>query len=276
MRLLLVASVVALALFNASGSGSATRPNGMIAFSDRIYYTGDDSWEILVVRPDGTGKRRLTHVGKQLFDSVEPTWSPSGRRIAFTSHSGIFVMDANGQRVRRLTNREGDDAPAWSPQGDRIAFVRDNGIWTIRANGTHPRRLTQARGEDSPAWAPDGRRIVYVRDRTHGLWIIGSRRGPAHSLSLRGSNPSWSPDGHRIVFERASHEVETAGIFVVRPDGSGLRRLTCCGDDPVWSPDGRKIAYRGGGIRVMDANGGHQHVVVSGFEEMVGPAWGVG
>ena len=49
-------------------------------------------------------------------------------RIAFMStrserNGEIFVMNADGKRVRRLTRHpEYDAAPAWSPDGQKIAF----------------------------------------------------------------------------------------------------------------------------------------------------------
>jgi TolB protein len=62
------------------------------------------------------------------YDSA-PAWSPDGRRIAFESDLDgdmeIFVMDADGRNVRKLTdNALRDEGPAWSPHGTRLAFAR--------------------------------------------------------------------------------------------------------------------------------------------------------
>ena len=64
---------------------------------------------------DGKKKRRLT---KNNHPDDSPSWSPDGKRIAFSSYrdgnSEIYVMDADGDRQRRLTKHGGyDGAPAW-------------------------------------------------------------------------------------------------------------------------------------------------------------------
>jgi hypothetical protein len=66
---LLVASIALVA--SLAGSATGTTTQGRIAFSDRAYYDNADSWEIYVVRPDGTRVRRVTHVGKGIFDSIK-------------------------------------------------------------------------------------------------------------------------------------------------------------------------------------------------------------
>ncbi len=62
---------------------------------------GRDIW---TMRPDGTGKRRLTNDAAL---NEYPAWSPDGTRIAFqTPRAGefeIFVMASNGSRPRNLT-----------------------------------------------------------------------------------------------------------------------------------------------------------------------------
>jgi Tol biopolymer transport system component len=72
------------------------------------------------------------------------------------------------------------------------------------------------------------------------------------------------------------------GLFVVRPDGAGERRIyTPRGDDapldPAWSPNGRQLAYvpggPHGGLWVMGATGGNKRRVVAGRGDALFPTW---
>jgi Tol biopolymer transport system component len=74
---------------------------------------------------------------------------------------------------------------------------------------------------------------------------------------LAATSPDFSPNGNRIVFVRLG-----SGIFGVKLDGSGLRRLTSGTRDsyPVWSRDGKRIAFvrpyrRQWRLYVMSASG---------------------
>jgi Tol biopolymer transport system component len=63
-------------------------------------------------------------------DDLLPAWSPNGRRIAFVStrdgNPEIYVMDQDGQNLRRLTfNPGGDWRPAWLPDSQRLVFTSD-------------------------------------------------------------------------------------------------------------------------------------------------------
>lgn len=83
--------------------------------------------------------RRLTDNRR----SINPSWSPDGRRIAYDSsrpRPGIYVMRADG-RAKRLILGGDAYAPTWSPDGKRIAFARGNGLFVARTDGSRPRRL---------------------------------------------------------------------------------------------------------------------------------------
>ena len=99
--------------------GVAWSPDGTrILFDTR--WGGD--WDLWVVNADGSGQRQLTRVGA---DTARAAWSPDGKRIAFHSTRDkptgsqimdyeIYVMDADGSNIRRLTfNKAFDAHPDW-------------------------------------------------------------------------------------------------------------------------------------------------------------------
>ena len=78
--------------------------------------------ELYVVNADGT---RLTRLTRSKADDEDPTWSPDGSRIAFTSGTDLgrrghqpwlLVMPASGGRPKRIGRFAGVRDPAWSPR----------------------------------------------------------------------------------------------------------------------------------------------------------------
>jgi Tol biopolymer transport system component len=121
---------------------------------------------------DGSEQTQLTDND---VDDESPSWSPDGEKIAFESDRDgpveIYVMDADGSDVTRLTNSANNDLfninPSWSPDGEKIAFEsnRDGNheIYTMDADdGSDVTRLTDNDAEYSnPDWgtntsSPDG------------------------------------------------------------------------------------------------------------------------
>jgi len=205
--------------------------------------------------------------------TVEP--SPQGR-IAFVSNrdgnTDIYVMNADGSGVTRLTNdSHPDEAPfSWSPDGRQIAFARpfgDADIYVMNADGSNQTRLTNDVGEArSPAWSPDGQRIAFAseRDGNSEIYVMNTD-GSGHTRLTNDSSfdsyPAWSPDGRRIAF--ASERDGDGEIYVMNADGSEQTNLTNSPDDewlPSWSPDGQRIAFMCGpygreDICAMNADG---------------------
>jgi Tol biopolymer transport system component len=84
------------------------------------------------------------------------------------------------------------------------------------------------------------------------------------------TDPDWSPDGRLIAFASSRN---TGGIYVINPDGTGLRRVfRGPASDVDWSPDGRLIAFQSRGIHVIDSSGGRPRAVLRGAGFSL-PAW---
>lgn len=223
----------------------------------------DLNFEIYVINADGGGERRITH-SPNVFDA-DPTWSPDGKNIAFrrvdwrrgddeNELSEIYVMNADGRGLRRLTNNAVEDSfPAWSPDGKKIAFTsaRDGQreIYMMNPDGSGQRRLKRSRFDSLlPAWSPDGKKIAYMEgtgDFTATIYAMNADGSvPRRVVRGQGQSPTWSPDGRRIAF--ADFNQGNWQIYVVNTDGSGLRRLTSKGGnvEPAWQPPPRAKRVR--------------------------------
>jgi len=190
------------------------------------------------------------------------------QRIAPTV-SALYMANADGSGERRIFNGATlDYNGALSPDGKWILFTSDRAgsadIYRARIDGASLERLTDNPAyDDQAAWSPDGKSIAFVSSRGSGstdVWTLdlGSRR--LHNVTAAAGGdfrPSWSPDGKWIAFssdrgthvERRAPEWEQShrtSLYLVHPDGSGLRRLTDGAQfagSPRWSPDGTRIVF---------------------------------
>jgi len=147
-----------------------------------------------------------------------PAFSPDGVQIAFwsTRDGGlhIYVMQADGSGVRRLTQDGSNMDPSWSPDGKRIVFISNR----------------------------DGRWRVYTMNREGGEGT--DLDAVASSWQSR---PVYSPDGQKILFG-STRDDPLGDIFVMNSDGTDVQNLTpdaMAGNYPVWSQDGQSIAFDG-------------------------------
>lgn len=228
---------------------------------------------IFVVNIDGTGLTQLTAGGPGGADDSEPTFDPSGERIAFVRGSsepegrpGLYSVRLDSTGLRRVfSGTTGLRAPAVSPNGRQIAFacryIRDgfeiNGehICSIRPDGSRRRDLTRrfdGQAAFDPDFSPSGRTIAFdvgpgiaadvFTMRANGarlgaLTNRGPRGGRTFPRDLGYDDPAFAPAGGSLI------AVARSGVrprFVIVPlrDAAHPRRLdaSILGRAPAWAP----------------------------------------
>src|SRR5436190_4325263 len=239
---------------------------------------------IYTIKPDGSHLKRLSPKPclpgpPQCEDGANASCLRDSRPVVYTratggvrhfanwdqiEHSDVVVRDLDGRNPRVLIRSKpygGDyNSPQFSPNGSRLVYVRANSplskpalkraLFVASADGSHSRRITP--------WSLNG-----------------------------GDNPDWAPNGKLIVFR--SHEDDESGaqsqIYVVRPDGTGLRAITRfkAGTQVLsysFSPDGKWITFAKTGtgglpdVFVMRLSGKNIHPVTHSKPWDSAPDWG--
>jgi Tol biopolymer transport system component len=202
-------------------------------------------------------------------DAVQPSWSPSGRRIVYWSNRGgqrdLFTVASAGGVPSQLTSDKAIDwSPVWSPDGKFVYFSSDRGaainLWRMAVDES----TGQPSGDPEPVTAgvqasaalprlsKDGSRLAF-RSRVGSTNPVAI---PFDPVTLRAGTPvildtqnnirvpsGVSPDGTQIAYFSIGEHQED---LFIGPTNGPMRRVT---DDaardraPVFTPDGRSLMF---------------------------------
>src|SRR5580765_2042802 len=174
----------------------------------------------------------------------------------------LMAVSARGGRTQQLTSGPFDAMPSFSPDGRRIAFTRvvqsvvapTAALFTMDGRGKHLAPLLSDGLDLSAAGTPLQEATLYLADSD------GSNVRQLGATPLHGVSAAWSPDGTRLAFVSfddannprcpADMQCPPSGeLYVVGADGGGLTRLTRSKADdehPSWSPEGTRLAFASG------------------------------
>ncbi len=170
---------------------------------------------------------------------AEGSWSPDGNLIAFASNRQAYVGDLTDEQRKAFEH----DA----------AYM--NEIYVMNADGSNVRRLTKTPGYDGgPFFSPDGRRICWRRFTPNGaiaeimtMNIDGSDQRQLTRLGAMSWAPFYHPSGQYLIFTTNRHGFANFELYLIDVDGKStpVRVTHTKGFDglPVFTPDGKRLAW---------------------------------
>lgn len=257
----LLTASAAVEEYQKQGSPTFSRDGKLVAFDAWRPQLGETYADarIILANADGSNPRVL-------IDGAMPSFSPKGKRIAFSRYStgnSTWIVDAQDPQSELVQLNDGWGAD-WSPDGHKIAFTSHAGgsnlgivdliegeTWYIFEEGKSPYRFIYW----NTAWSPDSQRIVFKGIRPEGSEEIAivDVRGAKHGYLVRFKEKTsnafcWRPDG-RILVAKNDAATRRRLLFSFGPnDDKPLELLpgldtSLSYDDPAVASDGKRLAY---------------------------------
>lgn len=194
---------------------------------------------------------KLVRLTTQIGNVISPTFSPDGTKILFANRASegptsLWTVESTGKNPDILyAGPNTIVAVDWAPNGQTIAFAMATEpdvyeIFLMNADGTNVRQLT----DNLPGiggsidWSPDSRKLLIYAGPAgdKNIFLVDVVAETAAQLTNGGNNAasSFSPDGQWIAFNSLRNN-DQADIFIIRPDGTGLRQVTD-NPEPDWQP----------------------------------------
>ncbi|WMJ07567.1 biopolymer transporter Tol [Nitrosomonas sp. sh817] len=196
----------------------------------------DEYYDIFETGFDGKNMRNLTNT---LGYDAEASWSPDGKLIAFASN-------------RRAYNGELSEEEQALFKANPASMID---IYIMDADGSNVKRLTHTKSYDGgPFFSPDGKRIVWRRFSDSGreaeiftMNIDGSDQKQVTRLNVMSWAPFYHPSGKYVIFATNLHGHRNFELYIVDTDGTKepVRVTDKDGFDglPVFTPDGNYITW---------------------------------
>lgn len=225
-------------------------------------YQGDCSANTLRPGAHWVSIPTLAQLGKVLWTRL----SPDRKKVAFEGLLKLGIMDVDGRNARNLQMQGVEDGllyPRWSPDSQRLVvtdlhFDGNSAVAVVDLVTGKVNTVWKGRAREA-IFTLDGKRLLLSYEVVENGKITGGKlviydpdtgdEKVIASLPDAPGNMAWSPDGKVIAFNYGVFSLDdpqTTGIWLINPDGSGLKRLVNAPRlvNPTWSPDGTFLIYQ--------------------------------
>ena len=182
-------------------------------------------------------------------------FSPDARLVAYPFSDGItHIQRTDGEESWVVPS--GGRSITFSPDGERIGwqvvssqngsyYKRSVELWLANVDGSDPRKVITVTGGGIMGWFPNANRwLVLSSDlsrQSYSLTVLDLDSADELEVAraTRLGSASISPRGGWVVFQvTASGDTQRDGLWVVRSDGSAMRKLDVYGSYQ-WRTEGR-------------------------------------
>jgi TolB protein len=192
-----------------------------------------------------TGQRRA--IARYSGLNTAAAVSPDGTKVAMIlSKSGspnVYVCNADGTDLKKLTSTSEDSSPCWSPDGQWICFATKFNSWRrlakVPAGGGEVQvvKTVGASNPTEPDWSPDGKWIAFTSQVSEFDVCVVPADGGDATILVRGEDPSWAPNSRTLIYARrnASSRYVLSLLDAPTKQFKDVGRVSGSDSQPAWA-----------------------------------------
>jgi TolB protein len=192
-----------------------------------------------------TGQRRAIARYSGLNSSAAV--SPDGSKVAMILSKGgspnVYVCNADGSGLKKLTSTSEDSSPCWSPDGQWICFATKINsrrlLAKVLAGGGEVQivRTVGVSNPTEPDWSPDGKWIAFTSQMGEFDICVVPASGGTATILVRGEDPSWAPNSRTLICARrtASYRYVLSLLDAPTKQVKDVPRVSGSDSQPAWA-----------------------------------------
>lgn len=192
-----------------------------------------------------SGERRVIagYSGLNTSAAVSPDGSKVAMILSKAGSPNVWVCNADGSDLKRLTKGLEDSSPCWSPNGAWICFATKMNarrmLAKVPAGGGEVQRIPTAGALNptEPDWSPDGKWIAFTSQMgDFNLCVMAADGSVSPVVLVPGQNPSWAGNSRTLVYNHGPNGHQTLAVLdVFTRQTKDCRHAAGSNSQPAWS-----------------------------------------